>query len=382
MKFENGDIYLDYNATTPVDPSVFEAMVPYYKRSFGNPSSEHRQGHSTRAAVLRARRQVASLLQCEPDEVIFTSGGSESNNLIMKGHAIQQSSRGRHMVISAVEHPAITQVAEYLTKHGFRVSILPVDGQGLVSPEDLEEIITSKTILVSVMHANNEVGTIQPIQELAQIAHTHGALFHTDAAQSVGKIATLVDDLECDALSIAGHKLYAPKGVGALYLKRGIKIEPLIHGANHENGHRAGTENVAQIVGLGAAAELAKNTIQQEQERIAGLRARLQTQLKLEFPQLRINAQGVERLPNTLSISFPDLNALDLMGKLEKLMVSAGAACHSGDGKGSGVLEAMGVPLNYQLGTLRLSLGRYCDNALVDDVLKIFKSAIKSEGSH
>jgi cysteine desulfurase len=378
MRFANGDIYLDYNATTPVDSTVFQNMRPYYETWFGNPSSGHAQGLATRTAIVKAREQVAKLLGCDSDEIIFTSSGSESNNMIIKGQAIQQAGRGRHIIISAIEHPAVTKVTNYLTKHGFRISLLPVNGQGLVSAADLDEIITSKTILVSVMHANNEVGAIQPIRELSDIAHSYGALFHTDAAQSAGKIPTLVHELGCDALSMAGHKLYAPKGIGVLYLKRGTKIEPLIHGAPHENGLRAGTENVSQIVGMGAAAHLASMTIQQEQERIGGLRDRLQAQLKSAFPEIRINSKSVDRLPNTLSMSFPGLNALEIMNAMPELMVSAGAACHSGDGKGSGVLEAMSVPLNYQLGTLRLSLGRYSDAAQVEEVVQIFTTAINN----
>ena len=257
MLLANGNIYLDYNATTPIDPMVFEAMEPFYHSHFGNASSNHSLGKYNRQAIDFAREQVAGLIRCKPEEIIFTSGGSESNNMALKGIASRQAGKGQHIIVSKVEHPAILNVVQYLQHQGFRITYLPVDGQGVVQVDDLEEIITSKTILVSVMHANNEIGSLQPIDELAEIAHTAGAVFHTDAAQSVGKIPVDVSDLDCDLLSVAGHKLYAPKGVGAIYIKKGVDLEPLIHGANHENGMRAGTENVAQIVGLGMAAEIA-----------------------------------------------------------------------------------------------------------------------------
>lgn len=365
MLLPNGDIYLDYSATTPTDPLVLEAMEPYLLTEFGNPSSSHSMGQRARAAVEFARGQVAGLLHCLPEEIIFTSGGSEANNLALKGIAAKSAHRGQHIIISSVEHPAITQVAYYLKQQGFRISFLPVNDQGVVNPADLEEIITSKTILVSVMHANNEIGSIQPIRELADIAHRAGAVFHTDAAQSVSKVPVHVDELGCDLLSVAGHKLYAPKGVGVLYKKKGLILEPLIHGADHEGGQRAGTENVTQIVGLGKAAEIADQSLLEEMQLLGHLRDRLQASLKQACPEMRINASMTQRLPNTLSVSFLDLSALDIMAGLEHLMVSAGAACHSGDGKGSGVLEAMGVPLAYQLGTLRISLGRFCDEAMV-----------------
>ena len=378
MRLGNGEIYLDYNATTPLDPEVYAAMRPYYGPIFGNPSSEHAQGRLAHEAVEKARWQLAQLLHCRPEELIFTSGASEANNLAIKGLVSQQVARGQHLIISSIEHPAVSNVASYLMKHGYRVSLLPVDAQGWVNPDDLEEIITSKTILVSVMHANNEVGTIQPVAELAAIAHAHGAYFHCDAAQSVSKIPVHLDVLNCDSLSVAGHKMYAPKGIGALYLRSGIKIEPLIHGAGHEHGLRAGTENVAQIVGLGMAAEIARRNLETERQRIGRLRDQLQSELKVLFPEIRVNGRGAERLPNTLSISFPEWNALDLMTRLPQLMVSAGAACHSGEGKGSGVLEAMGVPLKYQLGTLRISLGRFCEEAQIRDALKIMTAALNN----
>ena len=371
MLLSNGNIYLDYNATTPIDPIVLEAMEPFYRSHFGNPSSSHGLGKYNRQAIDVAREQVAGLLGCSSQNIIFTSGGSESNNMALKGVASRSSGRGQHIIVSMVEHPAILKVVQYLQHQGFRITYLPVDIQGVVKAEDLEEIITSKTILVSVMHANNEIGSIQPINELAEIAHHAGAVFHTDAAQSVGKIPVDVNDLGCDLLSVAGHKLYAPKGVGAIYIKGGVDLEPLIHGANHERGLRAGTENVAQIVGLGMAAEIARQKLESEMVRLKNLRDRLQASLKQAFPEIRINASSTPRLPNTLSVSFAQLNALEILSDLDQVMLSAGAACHSADGKGSGVLEAMHIPLNYQLGTIRISLGRFCEESQVQQASAI-----------
>ena len=376
MLLSNGSIYLDYNATTPIDPLVLESMEPYYSTHFGNPSSNHSLGKHNRQAIDFARDQVATLLGSKPEEIIFTSGGSESNNMALKGIAAVRGARGQHIVVSKIEHPAIMNVVQYLQHHGYRITYLPVDNHGVVLVEDLEEIITSKTILVSVMHANNEIGSIQPLSELAEIAHQAGAVFHTDAAQSVGKIPVDVNDLDCDLLSVAGHKLYAPKGVGALYIKEGIDVEPLIHGANHERGLRAGTENVAQIVGLGMAAEIAHQEAEAEMLRIKNLRDRLQASLKQAFPEIRVNAAMTPRLPNTLSVSFADLNALDILNNMDEVLVSAGAACHSADGKGSGVLEAMHIPLNYQLGTIRISLGRFCEEALIQKASAMLISRI------
>ncbi len=365
MQLANGNIYLDYNATTPIDPLVLEAMEPFHHSHFGNPSSIHSLGKYNRRAIDMAREQVARLLACKPEEIIFTSGGSESNNMALKGIAAKRAHKGQHIIVSQIEHPAILNVVKFLQHQGFRITYLPVDSQGVVQTVDLEEIITSKTIMVSVMHANNEIGSLQPIGDLVEIAHHSGAIFHTDAAQSIGKIPVDVNELACDLLTVAGHKLYAPKGVGALYIKKGLDLEPLIHGANHENNLRAGTENVAQIVGLGMAAEIAHQNLDSEMLRQQNLRDRLQESLKQAFPEMRVNAGRTPRLPNTLSVSFAQLNALDILADLDEVLLSAGAACHSPDGKGSGVLEAMHIPLNYQLGTLRISLGRFCDESQI-----------------
>lgn len=365
MRLPNGDIYLDYNATTPMDPQVLEGMEPYQSVQFGNPSSSYTLGKVVKAAIESAREQVAGLINCKPEEIFFTSGGSESNNMAIKGIAASQRDRGQHIVVSRVEHPAILNVVSYLQHHGYRITYLPVDSQGVVSLQELEEIITSKTIMVSVMHANNEVGTIQPLSEISEIAHGAGAVMHTDAAQSLGKIPVDVHLLGCDLLSLAGHKFYAPKGVGALYKKQEVDLVPLIHGADHENGLRAGTENVAQIVGLGLAAQIATSKLDEERVRIQDLRDRLQANLKKAFPEMRVNAGNTLRLPNTLSISFADIPALDILKSLENVMVSAGAACHSTAERGSGVLEAMHIPIEYQTGTIRISLGRFCDEDII-----------------
>lgn len=377
MRLKNGDIYLDYNATTPVDPSVRSVMLPFLEDEFGNASSSHGLGITAHQTVERARSQVAALLRCTSSEVTFTSGGSESNNLALKGMTEAHAHEGRHIIISAVEHPSILHVARWIEKQGFRLSLLPVDKQGVVRPDDLKDIITSKTTVVSVMHANNEVGSIQPISELADICHDAGAMLHVDAAQTAGKIPVHVDELNCDLLTLAGHKVYGPKGIGALYVREGTKLAPQILGASQESGLRAGTENVAYIAGLGKAAELAGSGLGHEMTHLESLRDDIQNRLKEAFPLIRVNAAATSRIPNTLSVSFPDILALDIMEAMDSVLVSAGAACHSGDGKGSGVLEAMGVPLSYQLGTLRLSLGRFSEAEQVEEAAEKITEAVK-----
>lgn len=268
-------IYLDYNATTPIDPEVLAEMLPYLKKHFGNPSSSHVFGKAAKEGVEKAREKVAKLLGCSPTEIVFTSGGSEANNMALKGVAEALARKGNHIITSQIEHPAIINPCHYLERKGFRVTYLPVDQHAMVDPDDVKKAITSKTILITIMHANNEVGTIQPIAEIGEIARKHGILFHTDAAQTVGKIETSVKKLKVDLLSIAGHKFYAPKGVGALYVRKGLKLEPLIHGAGHESGRRAGTENVASIVGLGKAAEIARRDLKEYGEKVFNLREKL-----------------------------------------------------------------------------------------------------------
>ncbi len=354
----NDLIYLDYNATTPIGPEVAAAMRPYLEGCFGNPSSSHRLGVEARRAVEQARRQVATLIGSHPDEIVFTSGGSESNNAAIKGTACRLRDRGRHIITSAIEHPAVTEVCRFLEDQGFRVTYLPVDGEGRVDPAAVEQAITSETILVSIMHANNEVGTIEPLAEISRVARSRGVRMHSDGAQSTGKIPARVDDLGVDLFSIAGHKLYAPKGIGALYIRRGVELTKFIHGADHEQDRRAGTENVMAIVGLGKAAEVAARDLESNAARMRALRDRLQEALQAGAPDLRVNGAPQARLPNTLSVSFPDLEANAVLDRLDHVAASAGAACHSGQINISHVLSAMGVPESVAMGTIRFSVGR------------------------
>ncbi len=350
-------IYLDYNATTPVAEPVVAAMLPYLREHHGNPSSGHRLGAVTRRAVEDARRQVAALLGAAPEEIIFTSGGSESNNHSIKGVADRLKGRGNHIITSAVEHPAVLRPCDHLEQRGFRITRVGVDGTGRVDPDEVRKAITPDTILVTVMHANNEVGTIQPIREIAAIAREAGVWMHTDAAQSVGKIPVKVDALGVDFLTIAGHKFHAPPGVGALYVRSGIEIEPLIHGAGHERGRRAGTEAVPNIVGLGAAAEFVGTD--GDDGTVRRLRDRLHTLLAEGVDDsVVLNGHPELRLPNTLSVGFRGIIGAELLARLEDFCASAGAACHATTHEPSAVLKAMAVPRDVALGTVRLSLGR------------------------
>ena len=365
------DIYLDYNATTPIDPQVAEAMLPYVHGLFGNPSSGHSFGLAARRGVDLARSQVASMLGCSPDDLIFTSGGTEANNHAIKGVAEAHCQRGNHIITSSIEHPAVTEVCRYLERHGFRVTYLPVDEFGVVDPEDVEKAITPETILVTVMHANNEVGAIQPIAEISDIAHRHGALVHSDCAQSVGKVPVRVDELGVDLLSIAGHKLYAPKGIGALYIRPGVKLEKLMHGANHEQDRRAGTENVIEMVGLGRACELIERNLSDYSAHMAAMRDRLEQgllapALRQAQDAVRVNGHREKRLPNTCSIGFRGVEADRVLASLPTVAASAGAACHSDRVEVSHVLAAMNVPEEYAMGTLRLTVGRFTTEAEID----------------
>ena len=361
-----GDIYLDYNATTPIDPLVAEAMLPYVHGLFGNPSSGHSFGREARQGVDKARRQVSSLLGCDNDDLIITSGGTEANNHAIKGVAEAHCKRGNHIITSSVEHPAVTEVCRYLERHGFTVTYLPVDEYGMVHPGQVEEAISPETILVTVMHANNEVGSIQPIREIADIAHRHGALMHSDCAQSVGKIPVRVDDLGVDLLSIAGHKLYAPKGIGALYIRPGVRLEKFMHGANHQSDRRAGTENVIQMVGLGQACELIERNLSAYRQHMLDMRDRLEQGLLGRAPGARVNGHPSMRLPNTASIAFRGLEADRILASLPTVAASAGAACHSDQIEVSHVLAAMNVPTEYAMGTLRFSAGRFTTEEEVD----------------
>jgi cysteine desulfurase len=353
-------IYLDYNATTPVDREVAHAMQPYLEEYFGNPSSAHSFGTETKMAVENARKQVASLLNCHPHEVIFTSGGTESNNYAIKGFAFANQHKGNHIITSSVEHPAVTEVCRFLEGKGFEVTYLPVDETGLVDPGKLDAAITPRTILISVMHANNEIGTVQPVGKLAEIAHRHNIVLHTDAAQSIGKYPADVREMGVDMLSVAGHKLYAPKGVGALYVKDGIVLEKLIHGADHEQNRRAGTENVPQIVGLGKACEIARRDLEKNMAHYRKMRDLLYDRLSEELPWVKLNGHPELRLPNTLNLSFRGLEANILLSEMELngIAASAGAACHTDSIDVSPVLTAIGLETDFAMGTIRFSTGR------------------------
>jgi len=364
-------IYLDYNATTPLDPNVLEAMLPYLREHYGNPSSGHWFGAQARTAVEQARGQVAALLGADPWEIVFTSGGSESDNWAIKGIAEANRDRGDHIITSQIEHPAVLSTCRYLEGQGLRVTYLPVDGYGQVDPDDVSRAITPRTILISIMHANNEVGTIQPIAAIGAIARERGIYFHTDAAQSVGKIPTEVDQLRVDLLTVAGHKLYAPKGIGALYVRRGTRIAPLIHGAGHEGGRRAGTENVAGIVGLGQACAIAAQTMAETGERLRALRDRLHRGLAARVGGLRLNGHPTQRLPNTLNLSFEGLDAHALLAALPEIAASTGSACHAGATEPSPVLTAMGLPTEIALGAVRFSLGKQNDQQEIDRVVEL-----------
>lgn len=354
----NIPVYVDYNATTPIHPEVASFMRPFLEEYYGNPSSGYSYGVETRLAIETARRQMAKLLSCDPSEIIFTSGGSESNNMAIKGVAYANRSKGNHIITSSIEHPAVMEVCKYLEKQGFRITILPVDKFGIVSLEELEKAITPSTILITIMHANNETGTIQPVREISVIARKHGVLLHTDAAQSVGKIPVSVEGI--DLLSVAGHKFYAPKGIGALYIRTGVTLDKLIHGADHEHNLRAGTENVASIAGLGIAAELANRDLEWLGGELKKKRDYLQERFLKEIPGCIVNGHKENRLPNTLNITFPGIEAGTLLAEIsDKVAVSAGAACHTEDQKASATLTAMGISEDLARCTLRLSTGRF-----------------------
>ncbi len=362
-------IYLDHNASTPLAPEVAAAMRGAMEGGFGNPSSLHWAGAPARRGVEEARRQVAGLLGCDPGEVVFTSGGSESNNMALKGAYFASQRPRRHIVTTRVEHPAIVAPLRFLERLGAEVTWLPVDGTGRIDPADLERAITVDTILVSIMHANNEVGTIQPIAECAAIAHRHGIPLHTDAAQSVGKIPTRVDDLGVDLLTIAGHKLYAPKGIGALYVRTGTALEPLVHGAGHEDGRRAGTESALLAAALGAACGLAGDL--SPMERVKALRDRFWHALQQRFgDKVALNGHPEWRLPNTLNVSFVGRVGADILAALDGVAASTGSACHAGRIDLSPVLKAMGVAPEVGMGAIRFSLGRMTTEEEIDAVVE------------
>ena len=362
-------IYLDFNASTPVDAGVETLMRQTLADAYGNPSSSHWAGAPARNMVESARQKVATLLGCKPGEIVFTSGGSESNNQVLKGIFFTRKTRNVHIITTAIEHPAIVEPCRFLERLGAKITWLPVDATGCVNAADLSKQITADTALISIMHANNEVGTLQPIEDCARIAHQHGIPFHTDAAQSVGKVPTRVDELGVDFLTIAGHKLYAPKGIGALYIREGSELEPLIHGAGHELGRRAGTESALLTAALGEACELAGDL--SGMAGIQSLRDRLWTALKESCGnRVVLNGHPQMRLPNTLNVSFVGHVGNELLTQIPEIAVSTGSACHAGSVEISPVLQAMGVSPEVGAGAVRFSLGRTTTSAEIEVVIK------------
>ncbi|MFZ1985760.1 MAG: cysteine desulfurase family protein [Desulfatitalea sp.] len=370
-------IYLDYNGTTPHDPEVIAAMRPFLETEFGNPSSSHWYGIKPKQAVEAARRQVAGLLGCRPQELFFTSGGTEANNHAIKGMARALKPKGRHIITSTFEHPAVLEVCRALATEGFETTCVAVDEQGMLDPLEVEKAIRPDTILITVMHANNEVGTVQPIAAIAALAKARGIVLHTDAAQSLGKIPADVGALGVDLLSVAGHKLYAPKGIGALYVRQGLQPEKFCHGAGQEKGWRAGTENVLEIVGLGKACEIAALDLTAHAAHMQAMRDRLHQGIAVRLDEVRLNGHPDRRLPNTLSLAFKGVAANRLLEEIGlEVAASAGAACHADTVALSHVLEAMRVPVEWAKGTLRFSTGRMTTALEIDRAVAVVAQAV------
>ncbi|MCY0930209.1 cysteine desulfurase family protein [Streptomyces sp. H27-H1] len=379
---DGSPVYLDYNATTPVDPKVTEAMLPYLAAWFGNPSSSHAYGAEPQRALTHARRQVAELIGADPAEIVFTGSGSEADNLALRGAALATKTDHPHVITQATEHPGVLETCHALERHhGAEVTYLPVDGDGLVDPATLSAALTKRTALVSIMAANNETGALQPITELARITRAHGALFHCDAAQAAGKIPLDVRDLGVDLMTIVGHKMYAPKGIAALYVRQDVTLEPLIYGGGQEHGLRSGTENVALSIALGAAAQLAADELAEGGDRrIAALRDRLHAGLSARLPgRIRLNGPAEPRLPNTLNISIDGIRGHELLEAVPEIAASTGSACHSGDHRPSPVLSAMGLPDSRGLAALRISLGRWTTADDIDRTVELLTSACASD---
>lgn len=359
-------IYLDHNATTPVRSEVFDVMEPFFRDRFGNASSIHRYGQDARAAVEEARARVAGLVNARPGEIYFTSGGTESDNLAIKGTAYARRMHGRHIITTNIEHSAVLNSCAFLEREGFDVTYLPVDEYGRVDPGQVEDALNDRTILVSIMHANNEIGTVQPVGEIGRIARARGVCFHTDAVQSAGKLPVDVDAMGADLLSLSGHKIYGPKGVGAIYIRKGVEIEPTAHGGHHENDVRSGTENTVGIVGLGKAAELAAEERESEYRHLSAMRDALETRIRVEIEGARVNGHPERRLPGTLNVSFPGAEGESLIMSLDLagIAVSTGSACTSGAIEPSHVLLALGRDPRTALGSVRFSFGR--DNTMGD----------------
>lgn len=371
-------IYLDHGATTPLDPQVVEAMLPYLRGGYGNPSSLHRPGREARLALETARSRLASLLNARESEIYFVSGGTEADNLAIQGAAFKNRHRGRHIITTAVEHPAVLNTCKYLEKQGFEVTYLPVDAYAQVDPEALRGAIRRDTILLSVMHANNEVGTLNPIAEIGKIAREAGVYFHSDAVQSFGKISLDVQALAVDLLSISGHKIYGPPGIGALYIRRGVALEKLLHGGRQEGDKRAGTENLPGIIGLAEAAELICRNREEQARRVGQLRDYFQEQLLRQFPDTRVNGHPLHRLYNNLNVSFPgcDSETLLLSLDMQGIAASSGSACSSGSVEPSHVLKAMGLPPATARSAIRFTLGKDNTREEIDYVLETLREII------
>lgn len=373
----NGPIYLDYNATTPVDPRVAGAALPYLIAHFGNPSSTHHYGQAPREAIRRARGEVAHLLGAHTDEIVFTAGGSDSDTLAIRGAARANRARGDHIITQATEHPAVLEACRSLQADGYRLTLLPVNHHGQLDPADLAQAITRDTALVSIMLANAETGTLQPVTPLARIAHAHGALFHTDAAQAAGKIPIDVTELGVDLLTMVGHKMYAPKGVGALYVRSGTRLQPTIYGGGQEHGLHAGTENVALIVALGAASRIAADSLPQSANQLTDLRDRLHQRLADLLPdRVSLNGHPEHRLPGTLNISISNSRGADVLAATPGIAAATGSACHEGVDEPSPVLSAMGQSPERAFAALRFSLGRWTTAIEVDEAAQQITASV------
>lgn len=371
-------IYLDYAATTPTRPEVAEAMQPYFSEIFGNPSGIHSYGQEAKGAIEEARVRVAALIGARDEEIVFSSGGTESDNFALKGVAFANETRGNHIIISPIEHHAIIRTCEFLEGRGFRVTVVPVDAYGLVDPDDVKKSITGKTVLISIMHANNEVGTIEPIVEISNIAREAGIYFHTDAVQTAGHIPVDVDKLGVDLLSMSAHKLYGPKGIGALYIRKGTKLVSFMHGGEQERGRRASTENVPGIVGFGRAVELARQEMVEEAERLVNLREKLSNGIREHIDNTHLNGHPVKRLPNNVNVSieFVEGESMLLNLDLEGICASTGSACSSEALEPSHVLLAMGVPPERAHGSLRFTLGKWTTDADIGRVLEVLPGIV------
>lgn len=369
-------IYLDYNASTPLAPAVQEAMLPFFAEQYGHPASSHVLGRASHEALEDARGRVGTLLGVPPEEILFTSGGTESNNLALKGLAFRRPERHRgHIIITTLEHPSVVEPARWLERWGCRVSVVGCDRRGVVDPDDVAQAFQPDTFLVSMMHANNEIGTLQPLRAVGELCRARGALLHSDAVQSVGKVSTMVHELGVDLLSLAGHKMYAPKGVGALYVRRGVTLEPLLHGTANERGLRAGVENVAQIVGLGKAAELAAKHTASAAQHLSGHRDTLLARLHEAVPELSVNGEGATRLPNTLSVNFPRVEASRLLRRIPDLCASTGSASHCGEHSLSPTQVAIGLAPEVAQGTVRLSLGWQTNESDIERAASLLSEA-------